>query len=1083
MTALIALSTLAALGVWLFKRWGTHRNSWVEQLFGIPNIPVTHSLVSVSALGLLTLALIGRKQVGLLAVVAAQLVGMYAAVASLAHWAPHAETPSWATHAGYSHPLDVLSLVAGALMLGWCWYLRKAFPARLSPGSWQRAIAVLVSGLLLTIAVTWVLLSLQVPGPGLARWQHVGAALARSLGDADLVHGFNLERVPAWIPECTSILLSLTLLGAVVVFLRSARHRNAWTSERELTLRRLLLAGAPDSLGYFATRRDKSSILSARGDAALTYRVLNGVSLASGDPIGESQHWSEVIAAWKAEARRFGWVPAVLSASEQGARAYAAAGLSPISMGDEALLDPDHFSLDQPSMTPVRHAVKRARRAGLRVTFRRQDEIGVEELAELSALAEAWRGDEPERGFSMALNRLGDPADFDVLVATARDGGDRLMAVLTFVPWGAAGASLDLMRRCPQAPNGVVELIVAELMRAAPTLGVRRVSLNFCMFRSVYADAARLGAGTLTRINYTLLGSLDRIWQLERLYRSNQKYQPEWRPRYLCYDGRLALPLVGIAAGVAEGFLPRGLFPAGVPEQSLSEDDLLQVRALVTDAARPPSPRRGDQERVRLAHVELLRGLGRDPYPVAGDAGTGRPTHTLAQLTGLAQATGSDPGEVRVSARVLAVRDHGGLVFADLTEDGVVWQALVAEDTVAQQREFARLVDVGDLVLVTGVLGRSLTGEPSLVVSDWQVVAKSLHPVPFGALQDPAARVRQRATDLIVHPDQARFLRQRAAVVTSLRRALQDEGFLEVETPILNTVHGGASARPFRTFSNAYGLDLSLRIAPELQLKRLVVGGIGPVFEIGRNFRNEGVDATHNPEFTSLEAYRPYADYTDMRHLAERLVRGAAVAVHGAEVLPLVVDGVRRLVDVSGPWPVVPVLEAVSAAVGVEVSLEMDFDHALGLARAHGVATRGDMGVGALLEGLYGELVEPATVSPTFFVDFPRETSPLTRGHRSKPGLVERWDLVIDGTELGTAYSELTDPVDQRQRFTDQSLKAAAGDLEAMELDEAFLGDLELGMPPTGGLGLGVDRLAMAVLGVPIRSVLAFPFVKPRRLE
>jgi lysyl-tRNA synthetase class 2 len=334
-------------------------------------------------------------------------------------------------------------------------------------------------------------------------------------------------------------------------------------------------------------------------------------------------------------------------------------------------------------------------------------------------------------------------------------------------------------------------------------------------------------------------------------------------------------------------------------------------------------------------------------------------------------------------------------------------------------------------------------------------------------------------TDLLARPGSADLLRARSAVLRALRSTLEGDGFLEVETPVLQSVHGGATARPFRTRGHAYGVDLSLRIAPELQLKRLVVAGMGPLFEIGRNFRNEGVDATHNPEFTALEAYQPDGDYRSMRALAERLVRSAACAVHGRELLRLRVDDRVEDLDVSGPWRCVPMLEALSESLGRVVSLDTDFDELLGLARSHGLSLRDHAGPGTVLEALYGALVEPATVAPTFYTDFPRETSPPTRPHRDDPRLVERWDLVAGGMELATAYSELTDPLDQRDRLVQQSLRAAAGDVEAMQVDEDFLRDLECGMPPTGGLGIGVDRLVMAVVGAPIRDVLAFPFTRP----
>ncbi|WP_318541914.1 amino acid--tRNA ligase-related protein [Kocuria marina] len=276
------------------------------------------------------------------------------------------------------------------------------------------------------------------------------------------------------------------------------------------------------------------------------------------------------------------------------------------------------------------------------------------------------------------------------------------------------------------------------------------------------------------------------------------------------------------------------------------------------------------------------------------------------------------------------------------------------------------------------------------------------------------------------------LLRQRSLAVDTVRRVLTGQGYREVETPVLNTVHGGASARPFRTYINAYGMDLTLRIAPELYLKRLLVAGSGPIFEVARNFRNEGADATHNPEFTALEAYHPFADYTVMRELTETMIKTVAQALHGTQVLPLYdvhnPDAVPVLTDVSGPWPVIAVTDAVSKAAGRRISIESGFETLLAVAAQHDVEIGPGMGPGAVLESLYEELVEPHTVFPTFYCDFPEETSPLTAPHRSERGLVERWGLVVNGMELGTAYSELTDPVVQRHRLTEQSLKAAAGD-------------------------------------------------------
>ena len=436
-------------------------------------------------------------------------------------------------------------------------------------------------------------------------------------------------------------------------------------------------------------------------------------------------------------------------------------------------------------------------------------------------------------------------------------------------------------------------------------------------------------------------------------------------------------------------------------------------------------------------------------------------------------------------------------MFVTLTNAGQNVQALLSRDAVGSTalEDFHRYADTGDLIRVTGVLGESRNGTPSVLVAGWSMEAKSLRPVPFRGLDKPEARLRDRSADLVVHPAHAQVLRQRSAIIGAVRKVLVDEGYLEVDTPMLQAVHGGASARPFETWSNAYGLDLSLRIAPELYLKRLLVGGLGPIFEIGRNFRNEGADATHNPEFTSLEAYQPYGDYTTMRALTERLIRAAAEVIHGEAVVPLPTSAEARqglgglgglggkdnvaLLDISGTWAVVPVLDAVSEALGIRVEMSTPAEELIRAGADHDLALNARMSVGAMIEEIYSKLVEPVTMRPTFFTDFPQETSPLTRGHRAKPGLVERWDLVIAGMEVATAYTELTDPVEQRRRLTAQSQKAAAGDPEAMQLDEDFLRAMELGMPSAGGLGIGMDRLVMLLTNLAIRSVLAFPFVRP----
>jgi lysyl-tRNA synthetase class 2 len=382
-------------------------------------------------------------------------------------------------------------------------------------------------------------------------------------------------------------------------------------------------------------------------------------------------------------------------------------------------------------------------------------------------------------------------------------------------------------------------------------------------------------------------------------------------------------------------------------------------------------------------------------------------------------------------------------------------------------------------------MGYSKTGTRSLIVRRWRLIGKCLRPLPnkWKGLTDPEARVRSRYVDLAINAESRELIAARSSVLRAIRETLCAKGFLEVETPILQQIHGGAAARPFLTHINTYDLDLYLRIAPELYLKRLLVGGVERVFELGRAFRNEGVDFSHNPEFTLLEAYQAHADYTDWIDGSRELIQSAAHAANGAQlVMRRHSDGADSLepVDISGVWPVKTVHDAVSEALGEHIDTETSLARLRKLSDAAQIPYQTRWDAGAVVLELYEHLVEARTEQPTFYIDFPTSVSPLTRPHRSKPGVAERWDLVAWGIELGTAYSELTDPVEQRRRLQEQSTRAAGGDPEAMEFDEDFLQAMEYAMPPTGGLGMGVDRVVMLVTGRSIRETLPFPLAKPR---
>ena len=404
-------------------------------------------------------------------------------------------------------------------------------------------------------------------------------------------------------------------------------------------------------------------------------------------------------------------------------------------------------------------------------------------------------------------------------------------------------------------------------------------------------------------------------------------------------------------------------------------------------------------------------------------------------------------------------RNLGKLGFATLRDGSGDLQIMVeAEDVGPELHSLWHQIDLGDQIGVTGEVITTRRGELSIRAESLALTSKSLRPLPdkHKGLTDPEARVRQRYVDLIVRPDARDIAYTRATVVRSVRDSLHARGFTEVETPVLQLIHGGANARPFETHINAYDMDLYLRIATELHLKRLLVGGMEKVFEMGRQFRNEGVDFKHNPEFTSLELYETYGDYDTMRVLTQEIIQEAAIAVYGEPIARRRdADGKVVEYDFSGDWPVKTICEAVSEGVGEEVTPDTPVATLLRHAEALGLDIDPEAAWGFVLEEIYEEVGESKTTTPVFYKDFPKENAPLTRQHRSDPRLAEKWDLVIFAAEQGTAYSELIDPLDQRERLVSQSLLAAAGDPEAMQVDEDFLQALEYGMPPTGRHGHG----------------------------
>jgi len=485
-----------------------------------------------------------------------------------------------------------------------------------------------------------------------------------------------------------------------------------------------------------------------------------------------------------------------------------------------------------------------------------------------------------------------------------------------------------------------------------------------------------------------------------------------------------------------------------------------------------------EQLRIRREKRAAILKRGGQPYPVSVPR-----TTTLLEIRTKHKDLPIDvsTGEIEsITGRVIFKRDTGKLCFANLREgDGTELQAMFSLDKIGEEQLeiWKSEIDLGDIVSVTGEVITSKRGELSILANSFTLAAKALRPLPVEHKPlSEESRVRMRYVDLIVREEARSNARLRPAVMKSLRQSFSSRNFIEVETPMLQVMHGGAAARPFKTFSNAYEMDLFLRIAPELYLKRCVVGGLEKVFEINRNFRNEGADSSHSPEFAMIETYEAYGDWNTMAELTRTLVQDAAKAVFGSHKVKHH-DG--REVDLGGTWNEISLFDAISESVGEKVTGESSIDDLKKIATKLGIKLDPKWIKGKIAEEIFEHVAIEKLTEPTFVKGFPIDTSPLVRAHRELPGVAEKWDLYIEGFELATGYSELIDPVVQRERLTEQAKLGASGDLEAMGLDEDFLRAMEHGMPPMGGMGMGADRLLMALTGLGIRETILFPLVKP----
>ncbi len=495
-----------------------------------------------------------------------------------------------------------------------------------------------------------------------------------------------------------------------------------------------------------------------------------------------------------------------------------------------------------------------------------------------------------------------------------------------------------------------------------------------------------------------------------------------------------------------------------------------------------------EQEIVRRNALEELRGLGINPYPAAE-----YPTNAFSTDIKNEFQDGVEPRQVSIAGRMMSRRIMGKASFAELQDSKGRIQVYVTRDDICPgenkdlyNQVFKRLLDIGDFIGIKGFVFRTQTGEISVHAQELTLLSKSLKPLPivkykdgvaYDKFDDPELRYRQRYVDLVVNDGVKETFLKRATVLRTLRNILDRAGYTEVETPVLQSIAGGASARPFITHFNALNQDMYMRIATELYLKRLIVGGFEGVYEIGKNFRNEGMDKTHNPEFTCMELYVQYKDYNWMMGFTEKILEEICTAVNGKPEVEI--DG--NIISFKAPYRRLPILDAIKEKTGYDLN-GMTEEEMREVAKKCGVEVDETMGKGKLIDEIFGETCEGSFIQPTFIIDYPVEMSPLTKMHRSKPGLTERFELMVNGKELANAYSELNDPIDQEERFIDQMKLADKGDDEAMIIDQDFLRALQYGMPPTSGIGIGIDRLVMLMTGkFAIGEVMLFPQMKPEK--
>ena len=858
---------------------------------------------------------------------------------------------------------------------------------------------------------------------------------------------------------------ALSLIAGYTIFSTfgaSKYEERSLTAEDELHIRKLLVEyGEQDSLGYFATRRDKRAIFASDRKAAITYRIVGGVSLASADPIGSENSWPAAIRDWRREAVANGLIPAVLACSERGARRYEQHGLRVLELGDEAIIDVQGFWETNRQRAPLLKAARRLHAAGFKARARRQKDIPEIELQQIRIRSEQWREAEGQRrGFSMALSRLGEAADERCVLVTALSPEGSVQGVLSLVPWGRHGLSLDFMCTNRSSQSGLCEFMIHELVAASPGLGVLRISLNFVMFRSIFEQAGRLGAGAFILGYRSLLRLLSRVVQLESLYRFTVKCDPQWQTKFSCIPRVIQVPRITWMSLTAEGYLPYW----GRISTQHGEAHTDNFICAVQDINKGLSGAKTETalswiEKLRHDKLNLYRTAGYEPY-MSLFSPDSRIASIRKQFCELSCDTSSGKS-CKLAGRIMAKREMGKVCFLALSDFTGHIQAILDSRRLGrtQFKDMVRQIDTGDLLGVKGEISKSKKGELSVLVFEWVLTAKCLNPLPgkYAGAVGGCNQEQLSLIDLMTCQESRMRIYLKSCVMSALRACLAQQDFLEVEPPPgllqkrnpqedIGISRGSAQKSPY------------LHNGDGLYPKRLCAAGMSRVFKFSRSTCKTQGQAS-DEEITILDVFQTYKSYLGTLDMVRQLVQQAAYAVYGREILRQQTSEGIVEVDIAGQWPITTVHTAVATALNAPITTKTPHDEIIGACNLSGVETPVGASNDQLVMCAFEQQVIPKTEPPTFYIDYPLSCSPFTRQHKNDAGLAERWSLVAFGVEIGTGSSELTDPIEYQRQLHIGSNVADSHYSNFGDLEAELLRVLEYGMPPTSSFKLTIGRL------------------------